>query len=479
MNETSLQLLEEARTLGRGGQGRHALLVYRKLLILCPESSEVWAEYAGQLLAVNQLGAALEASIRTLEFCPDSPLALGFQAKALLRLGRLQESEGVLTRLISLDPQRIESRLDLARCHIGSEHLDQARLVLRQAAELAPGNADVTMLLVDIYTRQEKWTELHQELLRRIDADYTGAVADWERSCVNLNFGVMPLGWEQHESRWQHPTLTTPVRPFTQPLWDGESFKGRRLLLHWEQGFGDTLMLVRYAPMVKQLGGRVQLLAQPELADLVATCDGVDEVHVEGVPLPHFDLHLPLMSLPRVFKTTLDSIPARVPYLGVPKKVPNRAGISQLLASSKAGRRVGISWASSPDQAACSQKSIMPDLLRPLGALSNVNWYALQHQMPEVPPLPGIVSLSPLLSNFSDTAYAVSGMDIVITIDTVIAHLAGAMGVPTLLLLNYLPDWRWLMGRGDSPWYPSMQIYRQPRAGDWDGLIEQIVKDCE
>ena len=474
-----MQLLEEARTLGRGGQGRHALLVFRKLLVLFPESAEAWAEYAGQLLTMNQPEAALEASVRSLEIRPNFQLALGIQATAFSRQGRLQESEDVLIRLISLDPQQTRSRLDLTRCYIKKEQLDRASSVLRQAAELAPGNADVSMLLVDIYTCQEKWTELHQEMLRQIDMNYTGAVAEWERSCVNLNFGVMPLGWQQHESRWQHPTLTTPVRPFIQPLWDGESFEGKSLLLHWEQGFGDTLMLVRYAPMVKQLGGRVLLLAQPELADLVATCDGVDEVHVEGALLPHFDLHLPLMSLPRVFKTTLESIPAQVPYLDVPKKVPNRIGISQLLASSKADRRVGISWASSPDQAACSQKSIRRDLLRPLGALSNINWYALQHQMPEVPPLPGIVSLSPLLSNFSDTAYAVSGMDIVITIDTVIAHLAGAMGVPTLLLLNYLPDWRWLMGRRDSPWYPSMQVYRQPRAGDWDALIQQIVKDCE
>ncbi len=454
-------------------------MAYRKVLLTHPESIEVWVEYAGQLLSMDQPEEALEASLCGLSLGPGFLPALALQGRALLRLGRLKEAEERLMDLVSLDPSGVEARLDLARCYIKGGDLDWATATLIQCAKLDPGNPVITTLLLEIYITQERWPQLHQEMLRRASVDYSGPVAEWEASCINLQFGFMPLGWDQHEARWSHPRLTTPLRGYTQPSWNGEPFEGRTLLLHWEQGFGDTLMFLRYASKVKSLGGRVLLLAQPELADLVGTCPGIDEVCVEGGPLPAFDLQLPLLSLPRVFRTTLDTIPTEIPYLNVPRVVPNRQGICEQLATSRKGHRIGVSWASSPIQDRASQKSIPPALFGPLGSLPEVDWFALQHGSQEMPPLPGIVALSPLLSNFSDTAYALSGLDLVITIDTALAHLAGAMGIPTLLLVPYLPDWRWLMGRADCPWYPSIQIYRQPRVSDWKAVIQQTLQDLQ
>jgi hypothetical protein len=474
-----MQALDEARALRCSGQAEQALMAYRQLLLLHPEVAEAWAEYAGHLLSMGRPGEALEASLHACSIQPHFPPAQGLQGRALLRLGRRQEAEEILRELVTRDPVGTEARLDLARCLIGRGALDEATETLLQGATRDPGNPVITTLLMDIYIKQERWLQLHQEMLRRAAEDYSGPVAEWEISNINLQFGVMPLGWDQHESRWSHPSFSSPRRDFPQATWNGEPFPGRTLLLHWEQGFGDTLMLVRYASRVKQLGGRVLLLAQPELADLVATCPGIDEVCIEGRLLPPFDLHLPLFSLPRVFRTTLDTIPAEVPYLDIPAQVPNRQGLRERLAPVPGRHRIGISWEARFALARASQKSVPPEFLRPLGDLPGVDWFALQHGTDEVPPLPGIVSLSPLLSTFSDTAYALAGLDLVITIDTALAHLAGALGIPTLLLACYLPDWRWLMGRSDSPWYPSMRIYRQPRASDWESVIQKILQDFQ
>lgn len=477
MAETHWKLLEEARALKRSGDDQGAFMAYCDLLLLHPAFVDAWADYGDLQLALNQLEDARTAFANALAIDPDYLPALAGQGKVLLRLGRLEEAAATLVRTLTLDPPRIEARLDLARCHWKRSRWDEALAVLATAAEQEPGNPVVTRFLIDIYIQKGMWPELHREMLRRANTDYSGAELAWELCCVNLLFGAMPLGWDQHEARWSHPGLTNPRREFLQPLWKGEPLAGRAILLHCEQGFGDTLMFVRYAPLVKQLGGKVLLLVQPELADLVATCPGVDGVFSEEGALPPFDVHLPLMSLPHVFRTDLASIPAEVPYLDIPARVPNRSGIQECFARVQGRTRVAISWAGNATHARDAQRSIPAEAFLPLRALPDVAWYAFQHGVTEVPPLPGIESLAPLLSNFSDSAYALSGMDLVITVDTALAHLAGALGIPTLLLVSYLPDWRWLMGRDDSPWYPSLRIYRQTRAGNWDPVIRQVLTD--
>ncbi len=452
-------------------------MAYRNLLLLHPEAADAWAEYGDLLLSMNQAEGALNACSKSLELAPDTSAALAGMGKALLALGRLEEAESRLERALSVDPQKMEVRLELARCKWKQEKLEQAQAVMGPAVEQEPDNPVVTSFLTSIYIRQKNWPALHKEMLRRVNTDFSGSELVWERFCVNMLFGAMDEGWALHEFRFCHPGIMTPARQFSQPFWGGESIENRTLLLHWEQGLGDTLMFVRYAAQVKCLGARVILLAQPELAELVATCPGVDEVVPEGSPLPDFDMQLPLLSLPRVFRTNLATIPVEVPYLRVPKRVPNRDGIRELLARSDGRIKIGLSWAGSPTHTRDAQRSIAPDAFSPLDVLQDVAWHALQLGAIKLPPLPGIVSLAPLLSNFSDTAFALSGMDLLITVDTALAHLAGALGIPTLILVSYLPDWRWMMGRDDSPWYPTFRIYRQPKPDDWDAVIRQVVED--
>jgi hypothetical protein len=234
-------------------------------------------------------------------------------------------------------------------------------------------------------------------------------------------------------------------------------------------------MFVRYAARAKALGGTVLVLAQLELADLVATCPGVDRVNPQ--PLPPFDLQAPLMSLPFIFGTDLATIPADIPYLGIPARVPNRQAIAGLLAASRGKTRIGLVWAGRPRHFTDPHRSLPVAALAPLGDLPGVAWHGFQLESgQERVPLPGFTALGPLLGSFSDTAYALSGMDLVITVDTAVAHLAGALGIPTLLLLPFSPDFRWLLDRDDSPWYPTMRLYRQPRPGDWATVVENVLR---
>jgi hypothetical protein len=318
---------------------------------------------------------------------------------------------------------------------------------------------------------------MRQAVERQVDLLIPPATVAWNRSLVSLRLGDLPAGWDQYEARWQVPGLIIPKRDFPQPRWQGLPFPGQTLLLHFEQGLGDTLMFVRYAKQAKAMGGRVLLAAQVPLAGLVATCPGVDAVIPHGSPIPPFDFHLPLLSLPFVFRTDLASIPAEIPYLDIPEVVPNREWIARTLAESEGQTRIGLVWAGSRTHKGDAQRSIPPSLFEGLGALPGIAWHSFQIDTTELPPLPGIVSLDPMLRNLSSTAYALSGMDLVITVDTALAHLAGALGIPTLLLLPFLPDWRWLLGREDSPWYPTMRLYRQPTPGDWQGVLHRIVRD--
>jgi tetratricopeptide (TPR) repeat protein len=454
-----------------------ALMAYRHLLLLHPDAMDGWAGYAALLLAMNQSEDARKACNKCLDVNANHMSALVTLGKLSLREGQLQEAEALFNRALSLDSRRIDSRLDLARSQSKQGRLEEAMANLALAAELDPANTVITNLLIDVLIRLRKWSELHVEMLRRVNADFAGPFGMWERSCVNLLFGDMAVGWEEHESRWDHPNVTTLRRKFRQPLWNGEALEEQTILLHWEQGIGDTLMFVRYARMVKRLGGRVILLVQPELADLMATCPGLDEIVVEGDTLPRFDFHLPLLSLPRVFHTNLDSIPAEIPYLSVPGSATNREGLAALLARAKGRIRIGISWAGSPTYARDTQRSIPPEAFLPLGALPDVAWYSFQFKAEASPQLPGLVTMDSMLKGFANTASALAEMDLVITVDTALAHLAGAMGIPTLLLVSYLPDWRWLMGRDDSPWYPTLRIYRQSEAGEWDPVIRHILTD--
>lgn len=374
-------------------------------------------------------------------------------------------------------PTSVDAILEHADALIRQGCTQEARQALHRVLKGSPGNRLAHMLLNHAAVMDGDLGALRRAVELQYSLPIPPEIVALNLSYLTLRLGELPLGWDQYEARWRVPGLVKPERKFTQPRWNGEPFPEKTLLLHYEQGLGDTLMFVRYAKQAKALGGRVLLDAQVPLADLVATCPGLDEVILHGAPLPAFDLQLPLLSLPQVFRTDLNSIPADIPYLDIPERVPNRERILRTLAESVGQTRIGLVWAGSPTHKDDLQRSLPPLTLGALRAIPGVAWYSFQIDCVEQSPLPGLVILDPLLRNLSDTAFALSGMDLVITVDTAIAHLAGAMGIPTLLLLPFYPDWRWLLGRTDSPWYPSMRLYRQSIPGDWEGVLGRIVSD--
>ena len=477
MPDRNLRMLEEARELDRKGRRGPALEAYRRYLDLEPGSVEGWTDFGGLLMVTGQLEEAARACATALRLDPACLEASINAGSVLMHQGDLEEAAARLGRIVALHPGRNDARLALAECLVKQGAFDQVRTVLEAMLEQDPASLPAHQMLGHIFHRLGLWPEYDQEIERRLRVAPSCPYVEYERAYLSLLRGDFRAGWGRFEARWRVPRLVGPPRPFSQPRWDGKPFAGRTLLLTYEQGFGDTLMFVRYAPMVKALGGKVLLSVQPELARVAATCPGVDAVVPYGDPLPPFDLQLPLVSLPGVFGTDLDSIPCAVPYLDIPEHVPNREGIARLLAAASKCTRIGLAWAGNTAHRNDEARSIPAADLGPLATLPNAFFFGFQIGTAQAPPLPGFVALGPWLSDFSDTAYALSGMDLVITVDTALAHLAGALGIPTLLLLPFGPDWRWMLGREDSPWYPSMRIYRQPAPGDWRGVIGEVMAD--
>lgn len=477
MKPAAAALLAKVKELLSGGEPEEVVQAFERYLEVQPDDALAWADLAGILVGLQRFDAALNACAKSLALQPRQASAMFHQASVYLRQGRLDEAEALLNQVLALAPGRVDALLGLTKCRLGKLDPSGARALLDQILAVDPANIQAHQFLGQVFYGQGRWPEFHAEMTRFRQQDPTSKYLEFEQGFENLLRGVMPEGWLQWETRLDIPGCVGPERTFTEPRWEGEAFSGKTLLVHYEQGLGDTLMLIRYLPLVKARGGRVLLLVQPQLAYLVTTCQGIDQVIPQGMTLPPFDLQVSLFSLPAVFKTDLDSIPAEIPYLGIPPQVSNAEAIAGALALSEGRTRVGLAWAGFSGHARDAERSIPVGVLASLGVLPGVAWHGLQTGRNEAPALPGYLAMAPWLTSFSDTAYALSGMDLVITVDTALAHLSGALGIPTLLLVTHVPDFRWMLDRDDSPWYPTMRIYRQPKPGDWASVMRAVVGD--
>jgi hypothetical protein len=303
---------------------------------------------------------------------------------------------------------------------------------------------------------------------------------DPANALAHLNLGIALLqgghfdeGFREYEWRWQVPEIAAFDPQWEIPRWQGESFPDHTLLLWAEQGLGDTLMALRYLPRVKALGGRVILRIQPSLLRLAQGVPADALVGEDEAP-PAADLQAPLMSLPALLGP--EPIP-QAPYLGMPAPAlaPRRAEIDARLDAAP-GRKIGLVWAGNAIHQDNAYHCLPLEALRGLARLQGVTWVSLQRWEegpPQLPPLP-LVDLGDCLSDFCDTAYALSRLEGLVTVDTSVVHLAGALGLPTHLILAKAPDWRWQLHRNDSPWYPSVRLFRQPVDGDWEGAVAAV-----
>ena len=424
---------------------------------------------AAALLAQGKLDEAEATARASLAADPDDPTANINLGAVLLDRGDPAGAATAFETAIARDPANVEAHYDLGGARRDEGDLDRAVASYRRAIAIRPGFTDALNNLGNCLRGQLKLEEARACLDEAVAGAPDNAEAHFNRALVALLAGDFVRGLEDYEGRWKLKA-SVPVRPFPCPAWDGGDLEGRTVLLHAEQGFGDAIQFVRYAPLVAARGGRVVVECRAALAGLFETAPGVGRVVRLG-QLPYgIDVHAPLLSLARLFATRLETIPNDVPYLAAPVPRP--------LPDARAPLSVGFAWAGSPKHENDRNRSCRVTDFEPLADVAGVALYSLQtgRRAGDLDALPGGVAadLGGALENFDDTAAVIQGLDLVITVDTALAHLTGALGWPVWVVLPYAPDWRWLTDRDDSPWYPTMRLFRQGPDRDWAPVFARL-----
>jgi tetratricopeptide (TPR) repeat protein len=442
---------EAAAHCGRGNalhkldRLEEALASYDRAIAIRPDYADAFNNRAFTLHRLDRFDAALADCDRAIALKPDYADAHSNRGMALAALGRLDEAVESYDQAIAAKPDLAEAHYNRALALQNLKRLDQARAGFQRAIAIRPGYVD----------------------------------ALWNLSLIDLMTGNFADGWKGYERRWANAKLGHETRDFGRPLWQGERpIKGKTILLHAEQGLGDTIQFCRYAKPVAALGATVVLEAQPSLVPLLKSLNGPAQIIAKGDALPPLDLHCPLLSLPLAFDTDLGTIPAETPYLH-----PDDDRVAQWNRTLEGfGRpRIGLAWSGNPAHWNDGNRSI------PLATLLSGLPQGFQYVSLQKDVLPGdaallakrtdVLHFGDRLGDFADTTALCQAMDVVISVDTSIAHLAGALGKEVWVLLPFVADWRWLLDRDDSPWYPTAHLFRQAAIGDWTGVMEHVREE--
>ncbi len=462
------------------GKMEEALASFEKALTLKPDYLFARNNLALTLRNLERPDEALKHYEQVLTQRPDYVEARNNLANALRDLGRLSEAKQQLECAIALKPDYAEAHSNLGNVYKDLGKHEEAIKHYERATVLKPDFATAYYNIGTIHQeagRHKEAMEFYNVTLA-LDKNYGDAL--WNQSLLYLLNGDFEKGWKQYERRWLKKEIGN--HGFTAPLWDGKILDGKTILLHCEQGLGDSLQFVRYVPMVSEFGGRVILYCPPALARIFRSVHGVDLIVPEGQPVPEHDCRAPLMSLPLIFNTTLETIPADVPYLKAPDDQILRW--EEKLKPFK-GLKVGLLWAGNPRKfhadsyAVDRRRSMSLDQFAPLAGIPNVHYFSLQKGEPEVqlknPPSGlNIINFMNEIQDFADTAALIENLDLVIGVDTSVIHMAGALAKPTWVLSRFDGCWRWLLDRDDSPWYPTLRLFRQTQAGDWESVVEKV-----
>lgn len=456
------------------GKVDEAIACYRRALEQNPGSMEAHYNLGEALQAQGKLDSAAASYRRALELSPDYSAAHNNLGNVLRDQGKLPEAHASFCRALELKPESVVAHINLGNVLRDLDRPEEALACWRRALELKPGFAEAHNNLASVLQDQKKFDEAlaHYRQAFELKPEYAEARSNW--SLLTLLRGDFERGWPEYE--WRLLAMT-PQRAFAQPRWDGSSLAGRTILLHAEQGFGDTIQFIRYIELVAQSGGRVIVECQKRLGRLLRGSLAGFTVVEKGEPAPSFDVQCALLSLPMVFRTTLQTIPQQVPYLFADANAVTRW--RDKIAHGTPSFNVGLAWAGNKTHKNDRKRSLKLEALAPLGRVPGVRFYSLQKGDPAqqaLMPPPGmqIIDWTNELDDFADTAALVANLDLVIAVDTAVAHLAGALGIPVWTLLPFAPDWRWLLDRDDSPWYPTMRLFRQTVPGDWDSVIEVV-----
>ena len=498
---------EDARVhldLGLALRARHHLEESRGAIrvatLLDPDDALAHAALGDALVLLNRLPDAVSAYRDALALAPDLAAARASVGFILKELGEWEDAVTELRRAVALQPDHSAAFVALGAALIELDRLEEAETALRAALTLAPDDAmalnnlglvqhtrgDVTDAVVTLTRARQVRPDLagirtnlaaalrdsgaldaalaEADDIVRVDPD--NADAHLIAGTIHLARGDFARGWAGFA--WRDRVRGARARPDAPPAWDGSPLGGRTLLVRPEQGLGDMIQFCRYVPLIR--GGRVIVAAPPPLLRLLRTLPGDAEVVPAQDALPQADVACSVLDLPALFQTDLETIPAVIPYLGSSAQAAERW---RSRVDALAGRPVGLCWAGGARYQHDRRRSIPPDLLAPLADVAGVSWVSLQKDASRLPDLP-LADWTAELDDFAEAAGLISALDLVVTVDTAIAHLAGALGRQVWLLNRFGGDWRWLLDRDDSPWYPTLRQFRQPELNDWTSVLQNV-----
>jgi tetratricopeptide (TPR) repeat protein len=438
--------------------------------------------------AMSNLGLALQASGRAdeaivhfrnaLRLAPDHPEILYNLGNACLETGRFTDALSSYDAVLAIVPDHAGALVNRGNALLRLNDPVKAMASYETALSVMPGHPQILTNRGHVLRRLERPDEALADFAAALAAAPQFAEAHFEAAMTRLSLGNFAAGWKAYEWRWKTGAFARQRRSFQAPLWLGDApVAGKTVLLHAEQGLGDTIQFIRYAPLLAGRGANVICEVQPELQPLLSQLAGVTVI-AAGAALPPFDLHCPLLSLPLAFGTMPETIPAAVPYLAASAE---RLSYWRDRLSGQ-GRRAGFVWSGSASHNNDGNRSIALARLAPLFEKPPLQCFSLQRELRDadngtLQGLPHLVHLGGDLHDFADTAAVISLLDVVVTVDTAVAHLAGARGKPVIVLLPHAADFRWMRHRADTPWYPTAKLLRQPSLGNWDSVIDAVGEE--
>jgi len=472
--------LRSAIAFHQRGDLANAEALYRKILSFYPENSDALHLLGVLATQCGQHSDAITLIDRAIALNPQQAIYFSNRGNSLLELKRFEEALTSYERAVTLKPDYAEAYFNRGNSLLELKRFEEALASYERAVALKPDYAEAYSnrgnALLELGRAEEAL--LSYERAVALKPDYAEAHAS--KSLCLLLLGDYPRGWPLYEWRWKNKEFSSPSRDFVQPIWLGaDDIAGKTVFLHSEQGLGDTIQFVRYVRSVKELGARVILEVPRSLIPLMRSVEGVDDLFEIGQPLPSFDFHCPLLSLPLAFKTDISSTPIQVPYLSVSEERRNRW--RQFIG--KEGFKIAICWQGNPQSKADTGRSFPVSQFEGISKIVGVRLISLQKNqgIDQLKSLPDGMRVEMLPEGFDegeeaflDSAAVMECVDLVITSDTALTHLAGALGVKTWLPLKYVPDWRWMLDRDDSPWYPNHRLFRQPQRGDWLTVFQEM-----
>jgi tetratricopeptide (TPR) repeat protein len=482
----SLQPLSPLAWAGLGrarmaqGEAAAASAAFAAAVAQAPDRADLHVEHGNALRAARRdPAAALRAYEAALQIRPDHAVALCNSGCMLQDLGRFEDAIARIRAALRVRPEFAAAWRNLGTALQTLGHFEDAIWAYGSAIRHDPEDADAQTCLGAALNEAGRPDEAECAFAAALALSPDSADAHFNRGLALLKAGRLREGWAEHEWRWRG---ILPPHGIAQPQWRGEPAAGRRILLHPEQGFGDTLQFLRYVSLVAGRGLRVILEVPAPLLRLARGLPCVETLLECGEHRPEFDLHCPLMSLPFAFETRLTSIPCQVPYLAPPMECAARW---RKLVPAAEGLKIGLVWAGNPrpgeprSHFADLRRSVDLATLAPLAWVAGVRWFSLQKDRSEDArgAIFAFTDLMPAVTDFADTAALIGELDLVIAVDTAVAHLAGALGKPVWVLSRFDGCWRWLQGRDDTPWYPTMRLYRQESPGDWAPVVARLTSD--